>query len=662
MKYDFAGYATRNDLKCSDGRIIRDGAFKECDGMTVPLVWNHDHNSMNNVLGHALLEYRPGKGMYTYGKFNESDEGRDAKLRVENGDITSLSIYANQLQQQGPNVLHGAIREVSLVLAGANPGAYIETVMAHGEEDGECAEIYSGEEFAELEGEVNLSHANKEEPKDNKEETVDEIFETLTDKQKKAVYAMIGHRMDEQDDEKEDTVKTESKEEDKDVNQLEHADKENGKTVGEVFNTLTEEQKKAVYAMIGYLMEEKDDTDEEDDKEMKHNVFDNYGNEMDGDALKHSEALQTILNDGKKYGSLKESFLAHAAEYGIDSIDYLFPDAKNQNIPPEFIDRDTTWVDVVMSGVSHTPFSRVKSMFADITEDEARAKGYIKGRFKKNEVFSLLRRITNPTTVYKKQKLDRDDVVDITDFDVVAWLKTEMRGKLNEELARAFLIGDGRLSDSEDKIDETCIRPIWTDHDLFTVKANVSMAGGTDPIKNFIDTCILSRSMYKGSGNPTLFTTEAVLTRCLLLEDGFAHKLYKSVAELASAIRVKNIVTVESMEGVSRTPEGGTEQVLLGIIVNLADYNVGADRGGQVNMFDDFDIDYNAQKYLIETRCSGALIKPFAAIAIEGSKSAYNTLLSPLYFSPVRRAAIDAAKETNTTTTTEEEQPGNGQS
>ena len=605
MKYDFAGYATRNDIRCSDGRIIRDGAFRDCDGLTVPLVWNHDHNSMNNVLGHALLEYRPD-GMYTYGKFNDSEEGRDAKLRVDNGDITSLSIFANQLQQQGPNVLHGAIREVSLVLAGANPGAYIETVMAHSDGEGESAIIYSGDEFSELGGERMLAHADVEEAKPEPKEVKPEPKEEKPEEDKK--------------------VADETKKE---------------KTIKEVFDTLSEEQKTAVYAMIGYLMEDKDGADEKEDDEVKHNVFENDGNSMDSNALTHSQ-LNTILADGKKYGTLKESFLAHSQEYGIESIDFLFPEAREQNNPPAFIDRDTSWVSIVMNGVHKSPFSRVKSTFADITEDEARARGYIKGRLKKNEVFSLLRRTTIPTTVYKKQKLDRDDIIDITDFDVVAWLKGEMRGKLDEELARAFLIGDGRQA-SEDKIDETCIRPIWTDHDLFTIKANVSMAGGTDPIKNFIDTCILSRSMYKGSGNPILFTTEAVLARCLMLEDGFAHKLYRNVEELAATLRVKNIVTVEVMEGVYRTVDS-TDMALLGIIVNLADYNVGADRGGQVNMFDDFDIDYNQQKYLIETRCSGALTKPFSAIAIEGTKAAYNSLLSPLYFGPVRRAAVDDLK------------------
>lgn len=589
MKYDFAGYATRNDIRCSDGRIIRDGAFKECDGLTVPLVWNHDHGSMSNVLGHALLEYRKD-GMYTYGKFNESAEGRDAKLRVENGDITSLSIFANQLQQQGPNVLHGAIREVSLVLAGANPGAYIETVMAHGDDEGESAIIYSGEEFKMLEGELELKHA------------------------------------DEGDETGEGAKVADNKE------------ASGGKTVGEVFNTLTEEQKKAVYAMIGYLMEEKEGGKKEEEEEVKHNAFDTNTQAQD-DVLIHSQ-LETIIADGKRYGSLKDSFLAHAAEYGIDNIDYLFPEAKNLNTPPTIIDRDTSWVSKVMGGVHHTPFSRIKSMFADITEDEARARGYIKGRLKKEEVFGLLKRSTTPTTIYKKQKLDRDDIIDITDFDVVAWLKSEMRGKLDEEIARAILVGDGRQPSSDDKINEQNIRPIWTDADLYTVKVNTSMSSATDAVKKFIDTCILSRSMYKGSGNPTLFTTEAVLTRCLMLEDGMGYKLYKSVSELATALRVKEIVTVEIMEGLERTPTGGSALNLLGIIVNLNDYNVGADKGGAVNMFDDFDIDYNQQKYLIETRCSGALIKPFSAIVIEGAKSTYNSILSPLYFSTTRTAAI----------------------
>jgi len=591
MKYDFAGYATRNDIKCSDGRIIRDGAFKACDGLTVPLVWNHDHSDMSNVLGHALLEYRPD-GMYTYGVFNESKEGCDARIRVENGDVTSLSIFANQLQQQGPNVLHGAIREVSLVLAGANPGAYIETVVAHSDEDGESAIIYTGEEFTELSGE--LSHASEG------DETGEVAKKTPDNKES------------------------------------------SGKTVGEVFDTLTEEQKKAVYAIIGFLMEEEGGNNKED-KEVKHNAFEaNTTAETKDDVLIHSQ-LATILNDGKRYGSLKDSFLAHAAEYGIDNIDYLFPEAKNLNNPPTFIDRETSWVSKVMNGVHHTPISRIKSMFADITEDEARARGYMKGKLKKEEVFGLLKRTTTPTTVYKKQKLDRDDVIDIVDFDVVAWLKAEMRGKLDEEIARAILIGDGRPASSDDKINDQNIRPIWKDADLYTVKVNVSMSNATDPVKQFIDTCILSRSMYKGSGNPSLFTTEAVLTRCLMLEDGMGYKLYKSVSELATALRVKEIITVEVMEGQERTPTGGSALSLLGIIVNLNDYNVGADKGGAVSMFDDFDIDYNQQKYLIETRCSGALIKPFSAIVIEGAKSTYNALLSPLYFSTTRTAAIAGA-------------------
>ena len=563
--FDFCGWATRNDLKCSDGRVIRRDAFKHNDGQKVPLVWNHQHNSQDEVLGHAILENRE-EGVYAYCSFNDSDSGKTAKILVQHGDIDALSIYANQLQQQGPNVMHGNIREVSLVLASANPGAFIESVLKHGEESDEECIIYTGEN-------IDLAHADKE--PDKKE--------------------------DEKVDNKED------------------------KTIGEVFETLTEEQKTAVYAMLGQALkhgDEKEDpetnNDDEEDNTMKHNLFDDETKKSE-DVLSH-DAMETIIADGKRYGSLKESFLAHAQEYGIENIDYLFPEAKSLNTPPDFIKREMGWVQKVMSGTHHTPFSRIKSMFADITEDEARAKGYIKGKLKKEEVFSLLKRTTTPTTIYKKQKLDRDDVIDITDFDVVAWLKSEMRMMLDEEIARAILVGDGRLASSDDKINESNIRPIWKDEDLYNIKSTIEVdaaATADQKAKAFIRACIKSRKNYKGSGDPTLYTTEDVVTDCLLLEDTTGRVIYDTMEKLRTALRVKEIVTVPVMEGLTRTNETSETLNLMGIIVNLADYNVGADKGGAINMFDDFDIDYNQQKYLIETRCSGALVKPYSAISLE---------------------------------------------
>ena len=599
MNYDFSGWATRNDLRCSDGRVIRKDAFKDNDGETVPLVWNHQHNDPLNVLGHAMLQNRDS-GVYAYCTFNDTDAGQAAKKMVEHGDITHLSIYANRLKQKGSDVLHGAIREVSLVLAGANPGAYIDSIMSHGEESDDEAIIYTDEA-------IYLSHAdNKEGETDmnENEETIQDVFDTLNEKQKQVVYAMIGMAL-------EDAGAGEAQHSDDNDDYFEHADGE--ETVQDVFNTLTEKQKQVVYAIIGQALEDAGVNTEGDEEDMKHNVFDQ--DEMNGnDTLSHAE-METIIADGKRFGSMKESFLAHAEEYGIKSIDYLFPEPKTLNNPPEFIKRDMGWVSKVMGTVHHTPFSRIKSMFADITEDEARAKGYIKGKLKKEEVFSLLKRTTTPTTVYKKQKMDRDDVVDITDFDVIAWLKSEMRMMLDEEIARAILIGDGRLSSSDDKINETNIRPIVSDDDLYTIKSKVTVAEnatGADKAKAFIDQVIRSRKEYKGSGNPTLFTTEDMVTECLLLEDKIGHKLYKTEAELATTMRVKEIVTVEVMEGL----KDKNSKEVAGIVVNLADYNVGADKGGAVNMFDDFDIDYNQQKYLIETRCSGALVKPYSAITL----------------------------------------------
>ncbi len=582
---DFSGWATRNDLKCSDGRVIRRDAFKHDDGIKVPLVWNHQHNDPRNVLGHAWLENRP-EGVYTYGFFNDSESGEIGKILVKHGDICALSIYANQLQQRGCDVLHGEIREVSLVHAGANPGAFIDSMLKHGEDSDDEAIIYTGMPLY-------LSHSD-----------ADKLEDKADDGEKKETS--------EKKDEPE--KKTDSDEE---------------KTVADVINSMTEEQKNVMYAMIGQAMDDQGESDPEsednndDDSKggtntMKHNVFDKDDRQKEN-VLVHSdgsevssEEISTIFGDIKRYGSLKDSVLAH----GIDNVDYLFPDAQTLTNTPEFIQRDTGWVKKVMSGVHHTPFSRIKSIFADITEDDARAKGYFKGKLKKEEVFGLLKRTTTPTTVYKKQKMDRDDVVDITDFDVVAWLKSEMRMMLDEELARAYLIGDGRLASSDDKINEQNIRPILKDEELYTIQATVSVQSSAtedDKAREFIRTAIKARKNYKGSGQPTLYTTEDILTDCLLLTDTTGRDLYTDVAQLAKKLRVKEIVTVPVMEGVN----GKNGGVLMGIIVNLADYNVGADRGGAVNMFDDFDIDYNQQKYLIETRCSGALIKPYSAIALE---------------------------------------------
>ena len=569
--YDFSGWATCPNLKCSDGRTIMNDAFKHHDGDIVPLVWNHQHNDPNNILGKALLHSRDG-GLYAYCQFNDTEQGMNAKMLVEHGDISALSIYANDLKHNASRgVTHGNVREVSLVLAGANPGAFIDSIMKHGEESDDEAIIYTDEP-------IEIYHADEENGKSKEENEVAE--------EKKA---------------------------------------ESSKTVAEIIESMNEEQKTVMYGMIGEALKhvdekEEDDSDEntdEEENEVKHNVFDN---EDQKDVLSHSD-MQAIFADAKRHGSLKESVLAH----GIEDIETLFPEPKSTNNPPEWINREMGWVKNVMGAVHHTPFSRIKSMFADLTEDDARAKGYIKGNFKKEQVFSLMKRTTTPTTIYKKQKLDRDDVIDITDFDVVAWLKSEMRMMLEEELARAILVGDGRLSSSDDKINELNIRPIWTDDDFYTIKKKISVSANAtedQKAKAFIRACVKSRKEYKGSGNPTLYTTEDVLTDLLLLEDSTGRIIYETEDKLRSALRVSAIVTVPVMEGLKRTDEESNELNLMGIIVNLNDYNVGADKGGAVNMFDDFDIDYNAQKYLIETRCSGALIKPFSAIALEMHVSA----------------------------------------
>ena len=568
--YDFSGWATRANLKCSDGRTIMKDAFKHNDGKTVPLVWMHQHDDPNEVLGHALLENRD-EGVYAYCKFNDTESGQTAKLLVQHGDISALSIYANQLKEKMSNVIHGNIREVSLVLAGANPGASIQNVIKHGEESDEEAYIYTGEEFV-------LEHSGCGRSSDD-------------DKKKKEI-----------EHSKEDAMNNSGSD----------------KTIAEVIDTLNDEQKMVVYALIDEAMGGTENSNKEGDKDMKHNVFEQDETTSNG-VLSH-DAMNTIITDAKRYGSLKESFLAHAGDYGIDDIDWLFPDAKNVTNTPQFIQRDMGWVQKVMGATHHVPFSRIKSMFADITEDDARAKGYIKGKLKKEEVFGLLKRTTTPTTIYKKQKLDRDDVIDITDFDVVSWLKAEMRMMLDEEIARAILVGDGRLASSDDKINEQNIRPVWTDSDLFTVKTPVTVSSSytSDEVsKELIRAAIKSRKNYKGSGEPTLYTTEDVLTDMLLIEDTNGRVIYDSVSKLATALRVKEIVTVPVMENLTRQDDDGKTLKLMGIITNLADYNVGADKGGAISMFEDFDIDYNAQKYLIETRCSGALVKPYSAIALE---------------------------------------------
>ena len=562
MKYDFSGWATKNNLKCSDGRTILRDAFKHNDGQTVPLVWNHQHNDPLNVLGHALLENRES-GVYAYCKFNDTEAGKNAKMLVEHGDVTALSIYANQLKQKGGNVEHGVIREVSLVLAGANPGAFIDSILRHGESSDEEGVIYTGEQ-------IELAHAEekKEEEKevaDNKEKTVQDVVDSMTEEQRNVMYALIGQALEGSD--------------------VKHSDEnENG---GE--------------------------------DEMKHNVFESENVQgANSNELTHAE-METILRDAKRYGSLKESCLQHGIEH-IDEPGYLFPEFKNLNREPEFVGRDMGWVGKVMSGVHRTPFSRIKSLQADIREEDARALGYFKGNLKKEEVFTLLKRTTDPQTVYKKQKLHRDDVLDITDFDVVAFVKKEMRMMLEEEIARAILVGDGRLPDSDDKIMDTHIRSIANEEALYAIHHNVKVEDKSDAeakAKAMIRESLRARKDYKGSGEPTLFCSESVLTEMLLLEDANGRVIYDSVAKLATAMRVKEIVTVPVMEGAQNLAK--TKNVL-GIIVNLRDYNVGADKGGQVSMFEDFDIDYNAQKYLIETRCSGALIKPFSAIVLEEDK------------------------------------------
>ena len=557
-EYDFAGWATRANLKCSDGRVIMHDAFKENDGAVVPIVWNHQHNSVNDVLGHGILK-NMGEGVRIYGKFNDTENGQTAKSLVKHGDVEYLSIWANQLRQNGSNVIHGNIREVSLVLAGANPGAYIDDVMAHADDAEFEGQIYTG-----MPVEIELEHADKEE---NMEEKAD--------------------------------MSEEKKE----------------RTVGDVIDDMTEEQQKVLWALVKKALEEgKNQNESKNDEEetvVKHNVFDNNNEQQQEDVIQHSDVV-AVFNDIKKYGSLKESSLAH----GIENVEYLFPDARTTSNNIDFISRNMDWVSVVMNGATHTAFSRIKSIYANITEDEARAKGYIKGNMKKEEVFTLLKRTTSPTTIYKKQKMDRDDMLDITDFNVAAMLKTEMRMMLDEEIARAALVGDGRSTSDDDHINTQCIRPIYNDEDLYTIKTKVTYSANAtddDKAKLVIRAAIKARKDYKGSGSPIMFTTEDMLTTMLLMTDTTGRDLYESEEKLARKLRVSRIVTVPVMENLTGKLGGN----LVAIIVNMKDYTFGADKRGEVNMFDDFDIDYNQQKYLIETRCSGSLNKPYSAIAIE---------------------------------------------
>lgn len=564
-KYDFSGWATRNDIRCSDGRTIRKGAFAEQDGTTVPLVWNHNHVDADNVLGHAILENRD-QGVYAYCFFNDTKQGNNAKELVTHGDICSLSIFANQLKQNGGDVIHGAIREVSLVLAGANPGAKIENIMAHGDNSEEEAIIYNDSD------EINLAHSEeKEKMEENKEKTVKDVIDSMTEEQRNVMYALIGEAIE--------------------------------STKGE--NLSNEEENK-----------------------MKHNAFENEDQtkKEETETLSHSEFME-IVSEAKRKGSMKDAFLEHNITeipylaHSITNVGNLFPEAKAVSRVPEVVDRDQTWVGNVMASVKHTPFSRVKSFYANITADEARAKGYVKGAKKVEEVITALKRTTDPQTVYKLQKMDRDDVIDITDFDVVAWLKGEMRGKLDEEIARAILIGDGRDSSSSDKVDPLRIRPIYQDDATYTIKRILTRASGADDsafAKAFIKDVVKSRKEYKGSGNPTLYTTEDMLTSMLLIEDTTGRVIYDTIEKLKTALRVRDIVTVPVMENVGREDTQAKKKWnLLGVLVNLSDYNVGADKGGSVNMFDDFDINYNKYEYLIETRCSGALVKPYSAITFE---------------------------------------------
>lgn len=586
--YDFSGWATKANVKCFDGLTIAPNAFKDCDGKVVPVVWNHDHSTPESVLGHALLQNRKA-GVYAYVKLNDTSSGQTAKACVDNGDIDAMSIYANGIQKAGRTVMHGMIKELSLVIAGCNPGALIDEVVKH---SADGSETDSSEAYIYTDSGLSLKHGL--DPDDNPLE--DETLQHSDD----------------------------SSETDKDEKGESKMADANEKTVKEVFDTLTEEQKNVVYAIIGSALDEGKggESDDKGDGEEDNTMHHCFENDNGGTVLKHSlDDINGIIATASKHGTLRDAFLdagitGDELAHSIENMDYLFPDDHNLDTVPRIVDRDQTWVDKVMNSVHHVPFARVKVMFADLTEDEARAKGYIKGNYKKEQVFKLLKRSTTPTTVYKKQRFDRDDIVDMSTMDVVGFVKKEQRGKLNEELGMAFLIGDGRDDASDDKINELNIRPIFNDDDFYTIKVVVqpgTNANDDAKAKATIKSIIKARKEYKGSGSPTFYTTDDVLTDMLLLEDGIGHPLYADEAALARKLRVKEIVTVPRMEG-RKGAKGGD---LLGIVVNLADYTVGADKGGEVNMFDDFNIDYNQLIYLIETRCSGAMTTPYGAMAIE---------------------------------------------
>lgn len=575
--YDFSGWATKNDLRCSDGRTIRKDAFMVNDGQKVPLVWNHQHGDSDNVLGHALLENRP-EGVYAYCSFNDTEKGQNAKLMVQHGDITGLSIYANKLKQVGADVIHGVIREVSLVLAGANPGAFIDQILAHGETEETCGVIYTGENFE-------LAHNDEESPEEE---------QPSDDKNDEKATEVPEETPAKESEENEEVAHSDAKEEE--TNNMPEGKE---KTVQDVIDSMTEEQRNVMYAMVGMAAE-----NEEGEENMKHNAFEN-----EDDALMHSEEIASALSDGKRYGSLKESFLAH----GIENIDYLFPDAQKLTNEPGIVDiHPKQWVSTIMKGVHHSPFSRIKMIFADLTDIRSRAKGYVKGNLKLEEVISLMKRTITPTTVYKKQKLDRDDIVDITDFDVVAWLKKEMRMKLDEELARAFIFGDGRLSSDEDKINEGNIIPVVKDTtgNFYAMEKTITPAAGESVGHAIINGIVKGMDDYEGSGNTVAFLKQDIVSDMLLLEDTQGHRLYKNLTDLAAAMVVNKIEKVPA----SIVPTG-----LYGVVLDLSDYNVGADKGGAVNMFDDFDIDYNAEKYLIETRCSGGLTVAHSALVLKAA-------------------------------------------
>lgn len=640
MKHDFGGYATKNDVKCSDGRTILRDAFKDNDGSIVPLVWMHQHDDPMNVLGHARLENRKD-GVYAYCYLNDSEQAKHAKELVKHGDISAMSIFANRLKQNGGNVHHGVIREVSLVMAGANPGAYIEensfdhsdgttqyladgeaviyndnpiSVMIHSDTDEFDSEEVEDVEDVEKSDEV-IEHANVDDEKDKEiqngssdskeskeeidsDETIEEIFDTIPEDIKEVIYAIIG---------------SVAEGEDIDDDMVEPAQK--------AIESLNEKQRTVVEYMIGQVAEDSKDEDVEeiDEKEeeeiMKHNIFDS---ETDNDTLIHAEEMKAALADGEKFGSMKASFIEH----GIDDIEILFPEAKTLTPTPDMITRPMGWVTEVLNATRKSPFSRIKSVAANLTKDEARAKGYIKGKKKIEQQFGLLKRVTTPQTIYKKQALDRDDIIDITDFDVVAWIKSDLKMMIDEETARAILVGDGRAVGEEDKISEEHIRPIYQDDDVYTIHYSIDDLDTTTDVNDrsnlLVDSAVRSRKDYRGSGNPALYASTDVINDMLLSRDKNGRRMYANEQDLAAALRVSKIVEVPVFEGITRIDEESKDKFeLLGLIVNLGDYTIGADKGGELNFFDDFDIDFNKEKYLMETRISGCLTKPYSAIALE---------------------------------------------